>query len=526
MFVALLSCLLCIVVVAPPPSQASCAPSDVGASRVVSPSDSDYDDARDQWGALLGSLEETEFRLAPDMIVYPADENEVLSTIAFAKACGYKLSVRSGGHQYSAYSSCKENAQCIQVSMEAFNSLSDPFPMGSDMVATLGVGNRLSDLIAKYAPLGYHLTSGVCTTVGVGGHYQSSAMGYLTKVEGLGIDAVVSFRIALADGTIQDVVEGDELYWAALGGSPGSWGIVLDYTVKLVPDNRYNTHMFRQLWVYSAENFKAILDAWAATAAADTDNVLSMGLYVIDQDVLPLGLPFQRALMVTGVYVGAQFPSNFWDAFTNSAAGPFIPGVFTVPALNAPMSVLWPFLAGDYNPNNLRYLEKSFSTDDYAKWDDDFTTLYVQEVEDRIQKGWKPDLQFWAITGGVMEENDGKNAYGYRKIKLFVDDWTFFTDGSQDNTDAIVEQYDAFSSRLRSYSIKGRTPDESWMSTDPTVADDVTLDEVWKDYYPSRQWFHRCKAIKTEVDPDDIFSHPMTMPLSPGNGKRNGNSGN
>ena len=59
---------------------------------------------------------------------------------------------------------------------------------------------------------------------------------------------VEGFRIVLADGTIMDVVRpvayetsqlNDDLYWAVLGGSAGSWGVITQVTIKPRKDADY-----------------------------------------------------------------------------------------------------------------------------------------------------------------------------------------------------------------------------------------------------------------------------------------------
>lgn len=87
-------------------------------------------------------------------------------------------------------------------------------------VAQLGVGLELADVLNNLYPYGVVIPVGNCRYVGVGGHFQSSGLSPLTRMMGLGLDYVKSFRIAFANGTIATITEEDnqeDLYWAAIG---------------------------------------------------------------------------------------------------------------------------------------------------------------------------------------------------------------------------------------------------------------------------------------------------------------------
>ena len=140
-------------------------------------------------------------------------------------------------HHYAGYSGCA--GQCMTIDMEAFSAFEYNDETG---IAHLGVGLRLGDVMDSLLPYGVVIPVGNCRYVGVGGHFQSSGLSPLTRMMGLGLDYVKSFRIAFANGTIATVTEEEnqeDLYWAALGGNPGSWGVILDYEVQTVRDEDF-----------------------------------------------------------------------------------------------------------------------------------------------------------------------------------------------------------------------------------------------------------------------------------------------
>lgn len=182
-----------------------------------------YDQSRKQYASNMASSEISDKVLSPDVIAFCSTDNEVLQAIEFGKACGYKITIRSGGHQYAGFSSCAADVDgpvCMQIDTSALES-SHYDEVNNEL--TLGPGLDIEQVHSILVPLGITVPMGICKSVNVGGHFQSSAAGFLARSMGLGLDHVVSFRIALANGTIVTAKRGDELYWAALGGSPGSW---------------------------------------------------------------------------------------------------------------------------------------------------------------------------------------------------------------------------------------------------------------------------------------------------------------
>lgn len=92
----------------------------------------------------------------------------------------YKLTPRSGGHSYSAYSLGGRNGSIV-VDLRYFDHII--IDKGTH-TARVGGSVRLGTLAQKLGVEGFALPHGTCPLVGVGGHALGGGFGYTTRAWG------------------------------------------------------------------------------------------------------------------------------------------------------------------------------------------------------------------------------------------------------------------------------------------------------------------------------------------------------
>ena len=182
--------------------------------RIVLPSSPDYNAARQESNPAFQSY--------PEIIVFCACENDVLECLAVARTYGVWVAVRCGGHSTADYS---VNSGMVVDRSDLQGVVLDP---ARERVHVLP-GTDFDHFNGAMNHTGWHVPTGACGSVCVGGFVQGGGYGYTSRAFGIQSDLVDSFRVALANGTIvtASAQEHPDLYWALRGGTGGNFGVVL-----------------------------------------------------------------------------------------------------------------------------------------------------------------------------------------------------------------------------------------------------------------------------------------------------------
>ncbi|XP_011085610.1 berberine bridge enzyme-like 8 [Sesamum indicum] len=171
----------------------------------------------------------------PTLILTPFLESQVQDIVTCAKISGIQLKIRSGGHDYEGLSYTSKSNNPFIV-LDLFNLRSIDINL-EDETAWVEAGATLGELYYSIWQKSkvHAFPAGVCTTLGIGGHFSGGGYGNLMRKFGLSVDNVVDAKIVDANGRILDrKAMGEDLFWAIRGGGAASFGVVLAFKINLI----------------------------------------------------------------------------------------------------------------------------------------------------------------------------------------------------------------------------------------------------------------------------------------------------
>ncbi|KAH9917720.1 uncharacterized protein B0H18DRAFT_1033526 [Fomitopsis serialis] len=163
----------------------------------------------------------------PAAVAYPSTVEEVANAVKAGALLSIAVTARSGGHSYAAYGLGGADGHLVVD----LSRLKDIHVDNSTGIAIIGTGNRLGDVaISLFDQAGCALPHGTCPLVGIGGHASYGGYGFTSRQWGLTLDTVVGATVVLANGSIVEASASKQpdLFWALRGAAP-SFGIVTHF---------------------------------------------------------------------------------------------------------------------------------------------------------------------------------------------------------------------------------------------------------------------------------------------------------
>lgn len=182
----------------------------------------------------------------PQAVVRCFSENDVVTTVKWARQNGIAITTRSGGHSYAGYSSTNE----LLLDLSGMNNITLNSSTG---LATVDGGARNRDVYAAFREPNLAITHGRCKAVGVGGLVLGGGIGFNMRAQGLTCDQLVETRIVTAEGDIAvcSEIENPDLFWAIRGAGGGNFGIHTSFTFKPFPVT--NVTSFELQWTNNVQ---------------------------------------------------------------------------------------------------------------------------------------------------------------------------------------------------------------------------------------------------------------------------------
>ncbi|KAM0018222.1 putative tetrahydroberberine oxidase [Helianthus debilis subsp. tardiflorus] len=172
----------------------------------------------------------------PELIFTPLRETHIQAAVICAKRLGIQLRVRSGGHDYEgiSYTSLMDPPYIV-IDLAKLRGINVDVEDGSVWVEAGATIGELYYRVAEKSKT-YGIPTGICTSLGVGGHITGGAYGSMMRKYGLGADNALDAKIVDANGRILDrKAMGEDVFWAIRGGGGGSFGVIVSWKLKLVP---------------------------------------------------------------------------------------------------------------------------------------------------------------------------------------------------------------------------------------------------------------------------------------------------
>jgi FAD/FMN-containing dehydrogenase len=202
----------------------------------------------------------------PAAVLFAEREADVVAGVRLARERGWKVSVRSGGHSWAAWS-VRDDALLIDLGRMREMS----YDAGSGVAAAQPAVKGGVEFAPFLAERGRTFTGGHCETVGLGGFLLQGGQGWNSRRWGWGCENVLGIDVVTADGELvhADAEENADLYWAARGSGPGFFGVITRFylrTYRSVP-------MWQDTWTFGLEELEPLLE-WLHGVLPELDVVV------------------------------------------------------------------------------------------------------------------------------------------------------------------------------------------------------------------------------------------------------------
>jgi hypothetical protein len=204
----------------------------------------------------------------PLAVVQPKTASEVSTVIRLANQSGvHQVAVRGGGHSFEGLCLGGQDGALVVDMVNMKRVSSDP---NKNELTTQG-GALLSDIQTHGLENGRKMVPmGTCPSVGIGGQVQCGGYGFHSRTYGPLVDRAIAFEVVTADGEIRvcDADRNADLFYALRGSGMGSFGVITSVKLRTndIPSTIAN---FSVMWNLETSDLHQLL-ARAQTACLDS----------------------------------------------------------------------------------------------------------------------------------------------------------------------------------------------------------------------------------------------------------------
>ncbi|MXG88289.1 FAD-binding oxidoreductase [Nocardioides flavescens] len=257
----------------------------------------------------------------PAAVVRPTSEAEVVDAVRLARARGWQVAVRSGGHSWAQWS-VRDDALVIDLGGLHELAYDETTGIVRASPATQG-GAELAPFLAER---GRFFPGGHCPTVGIGGFLLQGGQGWNARGWGWAAEHVEAVDVVTAEGELvhADAEHHSDLFWAARGAGPGFPGVVTRFHLRTMPAPR---HLAQTVQCFGLRDFDEVMTWLHDTHQDVADTVEIVALTKTDAAISP-----EPVLLVTALAL-VDTPAEADDALAPFRSNPALDrAVFVIDA--------------------------------------------------------------------------------------------------------------------------------------------------------------------------------------------------
>ena len=417
----------------------------------------------------------------------------VAATIRWARENNVPFSIRGGGHSFETLS----QSDSVVIDMRLMTDIRFEPEMRR---VSVGGGALLGEIYAALAEKQQTLPAGSCPQVGIAGHALGGGYGLLARPFGLACDSLLSLEVVDAQGQTltASADENADLFWACRGGGGGSFGVVtrLDFQTRALS----KALRFALDWDGGRRGIPArqaveVMAAWQAWAPSAPDEITSI--------IRLQGAP-EGGLVVRCIGLSTKLDAA-WLAAQLSPLLRTRPARRSTPPAEGYAALARRF-AGPPHRLTGALDDREFFKPLFIKAKSDYVTGPMSERGiEALMQGLEQARMVSAICdaygGAVARLAPDATAFAHRGAArygiLYYAEWS-----NNAVTAARLRDLRALHAAMRPY-VSGAAY-VNYADTDLTD---------WPAAYWGRN-LERLKRIKSRYDPDNVFRHAQSVPLS------------
>ncbi|KAF9532809.1 isoamyl alcohol oxidase [Crepidotus variabilis] len=183
----------------------------------------------------------------PDYYIDVRQASDVSTAFQFVAAKKIPLVIKNSGHDFQGRASGPGSLALWVHNLKSITNNANFIPEGCSYTAgktalTVGAGSQFQD-IYQYAHDNKLIFVGGSdqSVTATGGWGQGGGHSSLSRLYGMGVDNALQYKVVTPDGVLRtaNACQNQDLFWALRGGGGSTFGVVLEGTMQVYPDQSF-----------------------------------------------------------------------------------------------------------------------------------------------------------------------------------------------------------------------------------------------------------------------------------------------